>query len=337
MKQAVLKMLPTASINLDKDNPRIKHYLEQYKEISSELIALALSDNSSEGSSTTYHSLRDSIKESRGIIHPIVVSHEPDGSYVVIEGNTRLQIYREFEKNSTPGDWSKIIALVYEQLDDDEKHKIRLQSHLVGPREWDPYSKAKYLYYLSEVEGRNMNAIISMCGGNGSDIKKSIDAYKYMVQFYKPYTKEKGYDFDVSEYSKFKEHENSKIKASIERKNFPANEFAKWVANRNVNNAQKVRLIPQIMRNEEALSAFIKENITAAEKVLHAAELASADLSEYPYDVLASALYKRLFDFPVGEIQNLANDENYSEKLWKLQNLKDKLDLVLSMIEQQTK
>ena len=42
MKQAVLQMLPTASINLDKDNPRIKHYLEQYKEISSELIALVV-------------------------------------------------------------------------------------------------------------------------------------------------------------------------------------------------------------------------------------------------------------------------------------------------------
>ncbi len=336
MKQAVLKMLPTASINLDKDNPRIKHYLEHCKEITSELIALALSDNSGEGSSTTYHSLRDSIKESRGIIHPIVVSHENDGSYIVIEGNTRLQIYREFEKNGTPGNWSEIIALVYEKLDDDEKHKIRLQSHLVGPREWDPYSKAKYLYYLSEVEGKNMNAIISMCGGNGSDIKKSIDAYKYMVQFYKPYTKEKGYDFDVTEYSKFKEHENSKIKASIEKRNFEANQFAKWVADRNVNNAQKVRLIPQIMRNQEALSAFLNENITAAEKVLHAAELASADLSEYPYDVLANALYKRLFDFPLSEIQNLANDENYNEKLWKLQNLKEKLDFVLELIEKQT-
>jgi hypothetical protein len=337
MKQAVLQMLPTASINLDKDNPRIKHYLEQYKEISSELIALALSDNSSEGSSTTYHSLRDSIKESRGIIHPIVVSHEPDESYVVIEGNTRLQIYREFEKNGTPGNWGEIIALVYEQLGDDEKHKIRLQSHLVGPREWDPYSKAKYLFYLSEVEGRNMNAIISMCGGNGSDIKKSIDAYKYMVNFYKPYTKEKGLDFDVSEYSKFKEHENSKIKSSIEKRKFEANDFAKWVANRNVNKAQGVRLIPQIMRNDDALRAFLKEDITAAEKVLHAAELASADLSEYPYDVLASALYKRLFDFPVGEIQNLANDESYSDKLWKLQNLKEKLDFVLDLVEKQTK
>lgn len=337
MKEAVLQMLPTASINLDKDNPRIKHYIEQYKEISSELIALALSDNSSEGSSTTYHSLRDSIKESRGIIHPIVVNHEPDGSFIVIEGNTRLQIYREFEKNGTPGNWNKIIALVYEKLDDNEKHKIRLQSHLVGPREWDPYSKAKYLYYLSEEEGKNMNAIISMCGGNGSDIKKSIDAYKYMIQFYKPYTNELGLDFDVSEYSKFKEYENSKIKSSIKKRNFPANEFAKWVANRNVNNAMKVRLIPQIMKNEEALNVFLKDNMTAAEKVLHAVELTSADLSEYPYEVLASALYKKLFDFPVGEIQNLANDDNYSEKLWKLQNLKEKLDFVLELVEKQTK
>ncbi|MBP5423140.1 MAG: ParB N-terminal domain-containing protein [Paludibacteraceae bacterium] len=335
MKQAVLEMLPTASINLDKDNPRIKHYLEQYKEIKSEMIALALSDSSNESASTTYHALRDSIKESRGIIHPIVVNHEGDGTYTVIEGNTRLQIYREFESANVPGDWSQIIALVYDQLSDEDKHKIRLQSHLVGPREWDPYSKAKYLHQLSEIEGRNLNAIISMCGGNGSDIKKSIDAYKYMIQYYKPYAASKGLTFDVTQYSKFKEHENSKIKRAIQRRDFEENQFAKWVADGNVNKAQGVRSLPKIMSNDDALNAFLKGCIDDAEKVLHAAELASADLSEYPYEVLATALHKRFMNFSITEIQNLANNEEYNDKLWVLETLKAKLDFILKMVKDQ--
>ena len=117
MKQAVLETLPTASINLDKDNPRIKHYLEQYKEIKSEMIALALSDSSNESASTTYHALRDSIKESRGIIHPIVVNHEGDGTYTVIEGNTRLQIYKDFRKANKPGNWDTIRCIIYDNID----------------------------------------------------------------------------------------------------------------------------------------------------------------------------------------------------------------------------
>lgn len=337
MIKATLQTLPTSVIRLDKDNPRIKHFLEQYDEISSELIALALSNNSNDNASTTYKSLKDSIKENGGIINPIVVSHELDGTYVVIEGNTRLQIYKEFERNNTPGEWDKIIALVYEQLPEDEKHRIRLQAHLVGPREWDPYSKAKYLYQLSEIENMNLNAIISMCGGDASDIKKSIEAYKYMVNYYKPIALSKQLDFDVTEYSKFKEHENAKIKKAIQQKGFQPTMFAEWVAEKNVNTAQGVRKIPAIMRNQEALNAFLKENITAADRILQAAELASADLSEYPYEVLASALHKQLSRLSVTEVENLANDVNYTEKLERLEFLQEKLKLVLQMVQQRTK
>ncbi|WP_407721671.1 ParB/Srx family N-terminal domain-containing protein [Ruminococcus sp. JE7B6] len=43
-------------------------------------------------------SLRQSIEANNGIIHPIVVNKQADGTYVVIEGNTRLQIYKDFRK-----------------------------------------------------------------------------------------------------------------------------------------------------------------------------------------------------------------------------------------------
>ena len=78
-------------IELDKSNPRISNYLELYdeNEMTSDTMALLL------GTTTdACASLRESIRENGGIVHPIIVNHFSDGRYVVIEGNTRLQIYR---------------------------------------------------------------------------------------------------------------------------------------------------------------------------------------------------------------------------------------------------
>ena len=62
MTTARLEMLPINAIELDKENPRIKHFLEMYTDITSEMIALALTDSSSGDTSTSYRALRDSIK-----------------------------------------------------------------------------------------------------------------------------------------------------------------------------------------------------------------------------------------------------------------------------------
>lgn len=335
MKQAKLKTLPISKIRLDVDNPRIKQFLEFYRDqITAEQIALALSDSSSSDSSTTYKALRDSIKASKGIIHPIVVNHDSDDIYTVIEGNTRLQIYRDFFENEPNGPWSEIVSLVYEGLTDTEKHEIRLQSHLVGPREWDPYSKAKYLWELSEVEHLPMNVIISMCGGNKTAIEKSIEAYVYMERFYRTYVATKSdLEYDTRNFSKFLEYQNGTIKHSIKQKGFEEDQFAKWVAEDNVDKALKVRLIPQIMRNEEALAVFKKKNLTEAEKVLNAAALANDDLSKYPYEVLARALYNKLVDFKIQEILNLANNPLYNDKKYQLEMTEDQLKFIINEIK----
>jgi len=337
MKHAQLMTLPISQINLDIDNPRIKQFLEIYNgNINAEQIALALSDSSSSDTSTTYRALRDSIKASQGIIHPIVVNKESDGSYTVIEGNTRLQIYKDFAETSDSDVWNNIISLVYDELSDTEKHEIRLQSHLVGPREWDPYSKAKYLWQLSEVEHLPMTMIIDMCGGRKAEIEKAIEAYIYMEKYYRKYVASKSnYEFDTRNYSKFFEYKkNGVIKHSIASKGFPEEQFAKWVAEDNVDKALKVRLIPAIMHNEEALSVFKKKNLTEAEKVLNAAALANDDLTKYPYEVLCRALRKKLMDFKISEVMSLANDPAYGQKKYELESLKEQLDFVIGEIKE---
>ena len=174
-------------IELDKSNPRIANYLATHDEddITSDLMALLLGTTSD-----SCASLRQSIEANNGIIHPIVVNKQADGTYVVIEGNTRLQIYKDFRKANKPGNWDTIRCIIYDNIDNEEMHKIRLQAHLVGPREWDPYSKAKYLNYLANVEHMPMASLISFCGGSSkaSEIRNMIAAYNDMEVYYRPLT-----------------------------------------------------------------------------------------------------------------------------------------------------
>ena len=117
-------------IELDTSNPRIANYLEYYSEdsLDSDTMALLLGT-----SSDSCASLRESIKENGGIVHPIIVNHFIDGRYVVVEGNTRLQIYRDFSKKNVPGNWTTIKAIVHENLDDATMNSFRIQADLVGP------------------------------------------------------------------------------------------------------------------------------------------------------------------------------------------------------------
>nr|MBO6295370.1 ParB N-terminal domain-containing protein [Schwartzia sp. (in: firmicutes)] len=101
--------LQVDEIELDISNPRIARGIAHFGEITSDLMALLLGSTSE-----SCASLRESIRENHGIVHPIVVNKKSDGTYVVIEGNTRLQIYKDFIKNGEPGDWTKIKAIVYE-------------------------------------------------------------------------------------------------------------------------------------------------------------------------------------------------------------------------------
>ena len=146
-------LVPVDGLELDLTNPRIAKYVEMYgSKISAEQMSLALGagDSQTEEGSTTFYSLKESIKTNGGVIHPIIVSKHDDGRLVVIEGNTRTLIYREFCEQAIPGDWAKIPAMVYRGLSLADIDAIRLQTHLVGPRPWDPYSKAKYLDHLKE-------------------------------------------------------------------------------------------------------------------------------------------------------------------------------------------
>jgi hypothetical protein len=68
------------------------------------------------GPASTYSGLKASIRAQRGLFMPVIVTPRPDGDYTVIEGNTRVAIFRELADEGAPGNWDSIPAIVQSNL-----------------------------------------------------------------------------------------------------------------------------------------------------------------------------------------------------------------------------
>ena len=229
-KNGEFAMLPVETLVLDTSNPRVARYIEMYGgEVTDDQMSLALgAANYEQGeSTTTFQSLRTSIRTHGGLIHPILVNRESENRLVVIEGNTRALIYRQFRSDGDSGRWDVIPALVYDQLDEKEIDSIRLQAHLVGPRQWDPYSKAKYLNYLSNSEHLTTDQIIDFCGGQRAEVHRFIDAYNDMEDYYRPLVASDD-QFDPTRFSAFVEMQAPRVQEALVTSGYTKTDFAKW-------------------------------------------------------------------------------------------------------------
>lgn len=311
--------LDIKNLNLDRNNPRIKSILEMYAStIDDEKIKLALITNThaTDSGGTTYYSLKESIRTNGGIIHPIIVNYETkENKYVVVEGNTRVQIYRELAVDMVNGNWGKIPSIVYTDLEEQTINAIRLQAHLVGPRDWDPYSKAKYLHSLYNDQCLSFNQIVDFCGGNKSDVSEYIEAYKVMEENYRPLL-DSDSDFEKNKFSAFREVLRTSIKESLFRNNYTLKDFAKWVIDNKFKPLSEVRELPGILANPKACQEFLKEgkSVKDARKFM----MISADginVDKIPLEILLNESIRKIKMLPFEEyiqIKDGSDPQRYS-------------------------
>lgn len=259
LSTSIFEMLPTNQVKLDRENPRIARFLEMYgDEISSDQMALALGSGSSEGidGGPSYNDLKQSIQTNKGIIHPIIVNRNND-NITVIEGNTRLLIYREFSQDNIEGKWDDIPSMVYTNLEKNKIDAIRLQSHLVGTRNWDPYSKAKYLNHLRNSENLTFGQIVDFCGGKRREIQNYINAYQDMKKYYCPLL-DSDQDIDPTRFSSFVELQENRVISAILDSGYNKKVFSEWVIDHKLIPIPNIRQLPKILRNNEAKKIFLK-------------------------------------------------------------------------------
>lgn len=324
-------------IRLDEANPRIAEVLSQQVEINAEVIKIALGvgrGSAGKNEGTTYVSLEESIRANGGIINPIIIRKENNSGYVAIEGNTRLQIYKDFLEKGVPGDWETIPAIVYSSIEQIDIDRIRLQAHLVGPRPWEPYAKARYLYQLSEIEHIPLSDLVPFCGGRAGEVAEMIGAFKDFEKYYKPLVQSRGEAPNRMKFSAFKEMQNKVRKDALIRANYSMVDFARWVADENIDTMAGTRSLPAVLADDEARQVFLKTNITEARKVLSAKELRGHDnLDRLSIETLASALSKKLRNFPAEEILRLRDDIDSVKQREILYGLSENLSMVLDLVE----
>lgn len=304
------EFLSIDDVQLDVSNPRIAKFLEMYEgEPTAEQLFIALgagSEDKETDSGPTFNKLKQSIITNGGIIQPIIVNRRDGKATICIDGNTRLALYRSFRDDKVKGSWNTIPAVVYDGLDDEDVDAIRLQAHLVGPRQWDPYSKAKYLTYLRNKQQLPFNKLVDYCGGSKKAVKESIDAYADMEKYYRPLL-ESDSDFDPRRFSGFVELQKPAVKMAIAKAGFTITDFAKWIHERKIDALAEVRWVPSILKDKRATEIFLKDGAVAASKVLDRPALDKA-LNEASLGQLARALSQAIRTIQWREVLRLRED-----------------------------
>ena len=328
-------MLDVEKINFDTENPRIKMALEKYgDQLNAERIHFALS-SATEGAKGTssFTSLKDSIRASGGVMVPITVIRK-DGKYVCIDGNTRLAIYKQLGKEQEDGDrdWTKIKSIELIGTNQRDIETVRVSAHLIGAREWPAYEKARYLYYLRDSTFMNYSEMVALCGGNKKEIERQIDAYHDMNEYYRDIVDDDT-AFRIDRYSGFVELQKRNIKDAIFDAGLNLKDFGEWIRDGKIFRLETVRNLPKVLRDDEARNAFINggpRSIEEAVKLLDQRIRDTAGKSDKEVTLekaslyrLAEVLARRINNIPHSEVRALRDgrNEDVEEQVGILENL----------------
>ena len=332
--ESTYRPIPIDQIDFDKENPRIKVALEKYGDkLDDQRIRFAL-QTATEGSSSTssYRSLKDSIRAARGISIPIVVWPDDD-RYVCVDGNTRLTIYNELHDENTPGDWTTIKCLVLDNPTQSDIETIRVTAHLVGAREWPAYEKARYLHYLRNVEFMDYDELIARCGGNKATITRQIDAFHEMNEYYRDVNTDDA--FKVDRFSGFQELQKPNIKDAIYTAGFDLYDFGRWIRDGQIYRLADVRKLPLVLADEDAKAAFLTGSVRSIEDGIDIAEAKRRkDVSPSPSETsVADASMVTLAEALLDRVRTLPRQDYVALRDRQYENADQDVDVLRDLAE----
>lgn len=337
----IQKTLPLDQVDFDKENPRIKAYLQKYgDEVNDSRIRFALRssmDDSSPGSSS-FLALKGSIRAAKGISVPITV-YENGDRYICVDGNTRLLIYHELAEAGVSGDWETIKAQILDRPDRKEIETVRMTAHLVGARDWPAYEKARFLHELHYDQFMDPDQLVAICGGNKKQIQQQIDAFHDMNRYYREPNADEAFQMD--RFSGFVELQKKDIKEAIFDAGFELEDFGNWIRDGQIYRLQDVRKLPRVLADDEAKEVFVSGGVRSIEAAVEVIDAKRRDSGEIPrmqvriqdasLGVIAEALLDRIDKLPRNEFNALRDraDDAARETVEALAALVDPLNRLL--------
>jgi hypothetical protein len=203
------------------------------------------------------------IKLNGGLIEPLVVR---DGTYEVLEGNSRLAAYR-FLAKSNPLKWGYVKCnLLPDGIDEALIFALLGQYHIKGKKDWVPYEQAGFLYRRFKNHHIDISVLAVEIGLSTKRVNHLIDTYQFMV--------DNGED-DINRWSYYDEYlKSNKIRRA--REQHP--ELDKLVVNKirseEIERAMDLRdELPVICDRPKVLQKFISGAYDFAEAYETVAEL----------------------------------------------------------------
>ena len=273
------RMVAIGQIALDTENPRIRAALERQgiHDPNEDQLRFHLKSAMIGGGSggSGYRALKESIKANGGASQPITlvkVKGQSEKRYRCIDGNTRVSIYKELSEEKTTGDWKEIYAVILEAKDGQEEaraiEELRMVSHIVGPREWSPYRRAKYINELRNKRLLSWREIEGRCGGRvkKDELEEDLAAYELMEE-YRESLGEEG-NFKEIRFSAYRELVRRRVLPTLQKHGMTADDFHRWVAKDVLAKDEQVRHLKGVLEDEEARAVLREEKPTSLQEAI---------------------------------------------------------------------
>lgn len=317
--------LELGEVSFDPTNPRIQFQLDTSlsdKAPTQEQLGFALVVGND-----SFVKLRENIESNGGIVNPIWIAPTGD-DYVVIEGNTRLQVYLDLrEKYPNDDKWKSIpVFLLPEKCSRDEINFIRLEAHLFGTTPWDAYEKARELYRLNEEEDYSVERLARMTKLTPSDIRSSIQAFRDMDEYYLSRFGDPGEHQKFSYFVEFRK--NADLKRLVKDGQLNIVDFCTWVGEGKFSRGEDVRRLGTVLKDPQARQALIDYDFeTALEQLGQVNPAATSPLFDKIHDVSVG-----IRKMPFSEIEGIRRGQEPA-KVALLEELADTVNSFMASLK----
>lgn len=123
--------------------------------------------------------LEPEIKRDCGLQEPIIVRHD---THEVIEGNSRLAVYKKLWDETKEEQWSEISCALITSLTPEQQTRLLGQTHLRGRTEWSAYAKALLCFRWVDEDKKEASRLAKIMGFSTSEINKHVKTIRLMKE-----------------------------------------------------------------------------------------------------------------------------------------------------------
>jgi len=186
------------------------------------------------------------IKSNKGLMEPVIVR---DGTYEVLEGNSRLAAYRGLARQD-PLTWAKVkCTLLPKDIDEALVFALLGQFHVKGKKAWQPFEQAGFLYRRCKGHKLDYKTLAAEIGMKWKAVKHLVETYEFMQTHDEPPERWSYYDEYLKSYKIGSARENQPNLDDVIVKKIKTGEISKAVLVRDE--------LPHICQAPKVLQRFV--------------------------------------------------------------------------------